>query len=101
MKINDSTPELVEDQKQRLLYRQAAEVALCWEEGVIDDPREADVGAILAWALARGGARVWSVRTGRAPGSSDGRPGGPGPVIDGDFTEVDDPDANRLGNRKD
>ena len=52
VKINDSTPELVEDQKQRLLYRQAIEVARCWEEGVIDDPREADVGAILAWGFA-------------------------------------------------
>ncbi|WP_426038816.1 3-hydroxyacyl-CoA dehydrogenase NAD-binding domain-containing protein [Brevundimonas sp. DC300-4] len=52
VKINDSTPELVEDQKQRLLYRQAVEVARCWEEGVIDDPREADVGAILAWGFA-------------------------------------------------
>ncbi|MNH51868.1 Fatty acid oxidation complex subunit alpha [compost metagenome] len=50
--INDSTPELVEDQKNRLLYRQAIEVAHCWEEGVIDDPREADVGAILAWGFA-------------------------------------------------
>ncbi len=50
--INDSTPELVEDQKRRLLYRQAVEVARCWEEGVIDDPREADVGAILAWGFA-------------------------------------------------
>lgn len=50
--INDSTPELVADQKQRLLYRQAVEVARCWEEGVIDDPREADVGAILAWGFA-------------------------------------------------
>ncbi len=50
--INESTPELVEDQKQRLLYRQAVEVARCWEEGVIDDPREADVGAILAWGFA-------------------------------------------------
>ncbi|WP_298161253.1 3-hydroxyacyl-CoA dehydrogenase NAD-binding domain-containing protein [Brevundimonas sp.] len=52
VKINDSTPELVEDQKQRLLYRQAVEVSRCWEEGVIDDPREADVGAILAWGFA-------------------------------------------------
>ena len=52
VKINESTPELVEDQKQRLLYRQAVEVARCWEEGVIDDPREADVGAILAWGFA-------------------------------------------------
>ena len=52
VRINDSTPALVEDQKQRLLYRQAVEVARCWEEGVIDDPREADVGAILAWGFA-------------------------------------------------
>ena len=50
--INDSTPELVEDQKRRLIFRQAVEVARCWEEGVIDDPREADVGAILAWGFA-------------------------------------------------
>jgi 3-hydroxyacyl-CoA dehydrogenase/enoyl-CoA hydratase/3-hydroxybutyryl-CoA epimerase len=52
VKIDDSTPELVEDQKRRLLYRQAVEVAKCWEEGVIDDPRETDVGAILAWGFA-------------------------------------------------
>ncbi|CAN7294533.1 3-hydroxyacyl-CoA dehydrogenase NAD-binding domain-containing protein [Brevundimonas sp. LjRoot202] len=52
VRINDSTPEMIEDQKQRLLYRQAVEVARCWEEGVIDDPREADVGAILAWGFA-------------------------------------------------
>ncbi|HWW12000.1 MAG TPA: 3-hydroxyacyl-CoA dehydrogenase NAD-binding domain-containing protein [Brevundimonas sp.] len=52
VKINDSTPELIEDQKQRLLYRQAVEVVKCWDEGVIDDPREADVGAILAWGFA-------------------------------------------------
>ena len=50
--IGDSTPEMVEDQKRRLLFRQAVEVARCWEEGVIDDPREADVGAILAWGFA-------------------------------------------------
>jgi 3-hydroxyacyl-CoA dehydrogenase/enoyl-CoA hydratase/3-hydroxybutyryl-CoA epimerase len=50
--INDSTPEMVEDQKRRLIFRQAVEVASCWEEGVIDDPREADVGAILAWGFA-------------------------------------------------
>lgn len=52
VKINDSTPEMIADQKQRLLFRQAVEVARCWEEGVIDDPREADVGAILAWGFA-------------------------------------------------
>ena len=38
--------------KTRLLYCQAVEVARCWEEGVIDDPREADLGAILGWGFA-------------------------------------------------
>jgi 3-hydroxyacyl-CoA dehydrogenase / enoyl-CoA hydratase / 3-hydroxybutyryl-CoA epimerase len=52
VKVDDSTPEMVADQKRRLLFRQAVEVARCWEEGVIDDPREADVGAILAWGFA-------------------------------------------------
>lgn len=52
VKIDDSTPELVEELKTRLLYRQAVEVARCWAEGVIDDPREADLGAILGWGFA-------------------------------------------------
>jgi len=42
----------IEELKTRLLYRQAIEVARCWEEGVIDDPREADLGAILGWGFA-------------------------------------------------
>ncbi|MFN3229664.1 MAG: 3-hydroxyacyl-CoA dehydrogenase NAD-binding domain-containing protein, partial [Asticcacaulis sp.] len=50
--ITESTPELVAELKTRLLYRQAVEAARCWEEGVIDDPREADVGAILGWGFA-------------------------------------------------
>lgn len=52
VKIDDSTPELVDELKTRLLYRQAVEVARCWAEGVIDDPREADLGAILGWGFA-------------------------------------------------
>jgi 3-hydroxyacyl-CoA dehydrogenase/enoyl-CoA hydratase/3-hydroxybutyryl-CoA epimerase len=52
VKINDSDPELVAELKTRLLYRQAVEAARCWEEGVIDDPREADLGAILGWGFA-------------------------------------------------
>ncbi|WEK57533.1 MAG: 3-hydroxyacyl-CoA dehydrogenase NAD-binding domain-containing protein [Candidatus Brevundimonas phytovorans] len=52
VKFNDSTPELVDELKTRLLYRQAVEVARCWAEGVIDDPREADLGAILGWGFA-------------------------------------------------
>ncbi len=27
-------------------------MARCWEEGVIDDPREGDLGAILGWGFA-------------------------------------------------
>lgn len=42
----------IDELKTRLLYRQAVEVARCWEEGVIDDPREGDLGAILGWGFA-------------------------------------------------
>jgi len=47
-----STPEMVEELKTRLLYRQAVEAARCVDEGVIADPRQADVGAILGWGFA-------------------------------------------------
>lgn len=39
-------PDL-ESLKMRLLHRQALEAARCFHEGVIEDPRAADVGAIL------------------------------------------------------
>ena len=45
---NDDVTEL----KQRLLTIQALEAARCFEEGVITDPRDADVGAILGWGFA-------------------------------------------------
>ncbi len=38
--------------KKRLLHRQALEAARCFDEGVINDPRAADVGAILGWGFA-------------------------------------------------
>jgi 3-hydroxyacyl-CoA dehydrogenase / enoyl-CoA hydratase / 3-hydroxybutyryl-CoA epimerase len=38
--------------KSRFLVRQALETARCFEEGVITDPRDADVGAILGWGFA-------------------------------------------------
>ena len=38
--------------KKRFLYRQAIEAARCFEENVVTDPREADVGAILGWGFA-------------------------------------------------
>ncbi len=42
----------VEELKKRLLYRQALECVRCVEEGVIDDPADADVGAVLGWGFA-------------------------------------------------
>lgn len=37
--------------KKRLLYRMSLEAAKCMEEGVISDPREADVGATLGFGF--------------------------------------------------
>jgi 3-hydroxyacyl-CoA dehydrogenase/enoyl-CoA hydratase/3-hydroxybutyryl-CoA epimerase len=37
--------------KRRLLYRQSLEAARVLAEGVIDDPRQADVGALLGWGF--------------------------------------------------
>lgn len=43
------TPDEV---KKRILYRQAIEVARCFEEGVLRDAPSADVGAIFGWGFA-------------------------------------------------
>jgi 3-hydroxyacyl-CoA dehydrogenase/enoyl-CoA hydratase/3-hydroxybutyryl-CoA epimerase len=42
----------MEELKQRLLVTQALEAARTVEEGVITDPREADVGSILGFGFA-------------------------------------------------
>ena len=42
----------VEILKQRLLYIQALETAKCYEENVLTDVRDADIGAILGWGMA-------------------------------------------------
>ncbi|HLY07644.1 MAG TPA: 3-hydroxyacyl-CoA dehydrogenase NAD-binding domain-containing protein [Rhizomicrobium sp.] len=42
----------VDEMKSRFLSIQALEAARCFEEGVITDPRDADVGAILGWGFA-------------------------------------------------
>jgi 3-hydroxyacyl-CoA dehydrogenase/enoyl-CoA hydratase/3-hydroxybutyryl-CoA epimerase len=34
----------------RLLFAQSVEAARAWDDGVIDDPRMADVGALLGWS---------------------------------------------------
>lgn len=48
----DCPPALKHELTLRLLFRQCLEVARCIEEGVITDPRDADVGSILAWGFA-------------------------------------------------
>jgi 3-hydroxyacyl-CoA dehydrogenase/enoyl-CoA hydratase/3-hydroxybutyryl-CoA epimerase len=50
--IGAAEPDVVAELRTRLLYRQAVEMARCFEEGVITDPRDADVGSILGWGFA-------------------------------------------------
>jgi 3-hydroxyacyl-CoA dehydrogenase / enoyl-CoA hydratase / 3-hydroxybutyryl-CoA epimerase len=54
MQENRRDPDMisVEDLKQRFLVAQANEAARTVEEGVISDPREADVGSILGFGFA-------------------------------------------------
>ena len=79
-------PETLEVQelKNRFLYIQALEAARCFEEGVVTDVRDADVGAILGWGYA-----PWS--------------GGPLSLIDmvgtKEFVETCDKLAQKYGER--
>lgn len=41
-----------EEVTKRLLYRQAIEVIRCYEEGVLQAPEDADIGAIFGWGFA-------------------------------------------------
>jgi 3-hydroxyacyl-CoA dehydrogenase/enoyl-CoA hydratase/3-hydroxybutyryl-CoA epimerase len=52
VKTKECPPELKQELTKRFLFRQCIEVARCFEEGVITDPRDADVGSILAWGFA-------------------------------------------------
>ena len=52
VKVGHVDPGGVDVLKTRLLYRQALEAARCFEEGVVTDPRDTDVGAILGWGFA-------------------------------------------------
>ncbi|MEM9226104.1 MAG: 3-hydroxyacyl-CoA dehydrogenase family protein, partial [Pseudomonadota bacterium] len=50
--VDECPPELKRELTNRLLVRQAVEVARCFEEGVITDARDGDIGSILAWGFA-------------------------------------------------
>ena len=49
--IQDPQPP-VQDVKDRILYTQAIEAARTMAEGIIHDPREADLGSIFGWGFA-------------------------------------------------
>jgi len=50
--LTDAFSDKVKDDlKKRILYRMSLEAAKCMEEGVISDPREADVGAVLGFGF--------------------------------------------------
>jgi 3-hydroxyacyl-CoA dehydrogenase / enoyl-CoA hydratase / 3-hydroxybutyryl-CoA epimerase len=49
--LSHASAEEYEDLKLRLLYRQSLEAARIFAEGVISDPRDADVGALLGWGF--------------------------------------------------
>ncbi len=52
VKTTEVSLEEREELIKRLLIRQGIEVARCFEEGVITDARDGDVGSILAWGFA-------------------------------------------------
>ncbi len=52
VKIDECPPVLKKELTNRLLIRQAIEVSRCFEEGVITDARDGDIGSILAWGFA-------------------------------------------------
>lgn len=64
-----STDMSIADARDRLLAAQALETVRCLEEGVIADPSQCDVGAILGWGFApwTGGPLSWIDRMGVAP----------------------------------
>jgi len=51
VEVKDELPD-PEELKTRFLTIQALEAARCFEEGVVTDVRDADVGAILGWGFA-------------------------------------------------
>ncbi len=85
--LNDLVKRLPENQqpevdelKKRFLYRQALEAARCYEENVVTDPADADIGAILGWGFApwTGGPLTLIDTVGVAKVRRRVRPHGPG-----------------------
>lgn len=51
IRLKDPVQNDIEDVRNRLLYRQSLEAARIFAEGVVADPRDADVGALLGWGF--------------------------------------------------
>ncbi len=51
--VSTKTDELAEQLRRRLIHRQAVEAARCLAEGVLDDPKHADTGALLGWGFVK------------------------------------------------
>ena len=64
----------VKDLKDRFLFTVALEAARCMEEGIVTDPREADVGSILGFGYAPYSGGAVSFIDGMGPGSSSRAP---------------------------
>ena len=65
----------IEDVKDRLLYIQVLEAVRAYEDGVLTDVREGDVGAVFGWGLASwsGGPFRWLDMVGAKPASERAR----------------------------
>jgi 3-hydroxyacyl-CoA dehydrogenase/enoyl-CoA hydratase/3-hydroxybutyryl-CoA epimerase len=53
VQVAQADAALAEEMRQRLLYRPALEAVRCLEEGVIAEPRDGDVGAVLGIGFAQ------------------------------------------------
>jgi len=51
-KIAECPPELKTELARRILYIQSLETARCFEEGILMEARDADIGSILGWGFA-------------------------------------------------
>lgn len=51
VRVSEVDDAMADDFKHRLLFRQSIETVRCVADGVISDPRHADVGALLGWGF--------------------------------------------------
>jgi len=87
----------VQDLKDRLLFTQSLEAARCIEEGIVADPHEADVGAILGFGFAPFSGGVLSLIDGIGAKAFVGRAPEQTHEFIAEYVDPLLPDANRNG----